>query len=191
MQPTLRAWRDTDLDPFAAMNADPSVMRHLLAPLTRDESAAMLARLQATLAQRGWGIWAVEVAGEFAGMVGLNVPRWPLPFSPCTEILWRLRPEFWGRGIACTAARMALDRGFGAAGLAEIVAFTTPGNTRSIRLMERLGFRRDADGDFDHPAVPAGHPLQRHVLYRLDAATHRARPPERPRPDATGRADGG
>jgi RimJ/RimL family protein N-acetyltransferase len=191
MQPTLRAWRETDLAPFAAMNADPAVMRHMLAPMTREESAAMLSRLQATLAERGWGIWAVEVDGEFAGMVGLNVPRWPLPFSPCTEILWRLRSEFWGRGIAHAAARDALDRGFGAAGLAEIVAFTTPGNTRSIRLMERLCFRRDHAGDFDHPAVPAGHALRRHILYRLDAATYRDSRPDRPHRGDSPRADGG
>lgn len=191
MPPTLRAWRETDLAPFAAMNADPAVMRHMLAAMTRDESAAMLSRLQATLAERGWGIWAIDVDGKFAGMVGLNVPRWPLPFSPCTEILWRLRSEFWGRGIAYAAACAALERGFGPAGIAEIVAFTTPGNTRSIRLMDRLGFRRDLAGDFDHPAVPAGHPLRRHVLYRMDAATFRANPPNRSQRGDSSRTDGG
>jgi RimJ/RimL family protein N-acetyltransferase len=166
MTPVLRQWQDSDLEPFAQMNADPEVMRYFLAPLTHAEAADALVRMSAALDQRGWGIWAVEVEGNFAGMVGLNVPRWQLPFSPCTEVLWRLRKQFWGRGIAYAAATEAVERGFSKIGLDEIVAFTTPPNLRSIRLMERLGFQRDLEGDFDHPAVPAGHPLRRHVLYR-------------------------
>jgi RimJ/RimL family protein N-acetyltransferase len=164
--PVLRQWRETDFEPLAEMCADADVMRYFLAPLTRDETRAMLDRMRAAIEQRGWGIWAVEVDGDLAGMVGLAVPRWPLPFSPCTEVLWRLRKPYWGRGIAYAAASQAVDNGFAHAGLEEIVAFTTPPNLRSIRLMERLGFTRDHEGDFDHPAVPEGHPLRRHVLYR-------------------------
>jgi RimJ/RimL family protein N-acetyltransferase len=163
---TLRQWRDADLEAFAAMNADPEVMRYFLAPATREQSVATFRRLRDAIDRQGWGVWAVDVDGEFAGMVGLLVPRWPLPFMPCTEILWRLRPSFWGRGIAFRAATEALERGFAQARLKEIVAYTTPPNVRSIRLMERLGFARDMEGDFDHPLVPEGHPLRRHVLYR-------------------------
>ena len=148
------------------MNADPDVMRHLLAPMTRVEACEAFLRLRRTLEQRGWGVWAADADGEFAGMVGLNEPKWSLPFSPCVEIAWRLRKEFWGRGIACAAASQALDYGFATLGLPEIVAFTTPSNVCSIRLMERLGFTRDAQADFDHPAVPEGNPLRTHVLYR-------------------------
>lgn len=165
-RPLLRQWRDSDLDPFAQMNADPDVMRYFLAPMTRAETQDALVRMRTLLDQQGWGIWAVEVDGEFAGIVGLNVPRWPLPFSPCTEVLWRFRKEFWGLGIAYTAAEQAIEYGFSKVSLDEIVAFTTPPNLRSIRLMERLGFNRDLQGDFDHPAVPEGHTLRRHVLYR-------------------------
>lgn len=162
----LRPWQDSDFEPFAEMNADPDVMRYLLAPRTRSESSDLFTRLRNTIAERGWGVWAVEADGRFAGMVGLNVPAYPLPFSPCTEVLWRLRREFWGRGIAHAAASAAVEYGFAKVGLTEIVAFTTPPNTRSIRLMERLGFERDHHGDFDHPKVPAGDPLRRHVLFR-------------------------
>lgn len=164
--PLLRQWRDSDFEPFAAMNADPEVMRYFLARQTRSESLEMFERLRAALAERGWGVWAVEVDGCLAGMVGLNIPKWPLPFSPCTEMLWRLRPEFWGRGIGYEAAAQALERGYSQASLTEIVAYTTPVNLRSIRLMERLGMERDHQGDFDHPAVPEGHPLRRHILFR-------------------------
>jgi RimJ/RimL family protein N-acetyltransferase len=162
----LRPWKESDFEPFAEMNSDPEVMRYFLAPMTRSESLATLRRIREEIAQRGWGVWAVEADGIFAGMVGLHVPEWPLPFSPCVEVLWRLRKEFWGRGIAHEAAQQAVDHGFAQAGLDEIVSFTTPPNLRSIRLMERLGFERDLQGDFDHPAVPVGHHLRRHVLYR-------------------------
>jgi len=148
------------------MNSDPEVMRYFLAPMTRTEALDTIVRMRDAIDQRGWGVWAVEVDGVFAGMIGLNVPRWHLPFSPCTEVLWRLRKEFWGRGIAYSAASEAVERGFSKVALDEIVAFTTPPNLRSIRLIERLGFDRDLDGDFDHPAVPEGHSLRRHILYR-------------------------
>ena len=167
----LRPWKDSDFEVFAEMHADPEVMRYLLGPMSRDDAAGAFARLRKAIDERGWGVWAVEVDGVFAGMTGLMIPRWPLPCMPCTEILWRLRREYWGRGVAFAAATLALDRGFTEVGLTEIVALTTPPNVRSIRLMERLGFTRDWAGDFDHPAVPEGHALRRHVLYRKTRPT--------------------
>ncbi len=164
--PTLRQWNESDIEPLVEMNADADVMRHFLNRLTRNESLEMFERLRSEIDKRGWGVWAVEVDGDFAGMVGLNVPRWQLPFSPCTEVLWRLRKEFWGQGIGYAAAMQAIEYGFSTADLSEIVAFTTPPNFRSIRLMDRLGLERDHQGDFDHPAVPQGHPLRRHILFR-------------------------
>ena len=163
----LRQWRDSDLEPYAAMNADPEVMRHFPALLTKEETAASLERQRRAIDERGWGLWAVEVDGVFAGFTGLNVPSFSAHFTPCTEIGWRFRREFWGRGLACRAAREALRFGFESLKLAEIVAFTAAINDRSRRLMERLRFERDAGGDFDHPSIPQGHVLRRHVLYRI------------------------
>jgi RimJ/RimL family protein N-acetyltransferase len=102
----------------------------------------------------------------FAGFTGLAVPRFEAAFTPCVEAGWRLRREFWGRGIAFRAALQALEFGFSTLGLPEVVSFTAALNVRSRRLMERLGFTRDPSDDFDHPAVPDGHKLRRHVLYR-------------------------
>lgn len=164
--PRLRQWNDSDLAPLAAMNADPEVMRYLLTPVTRAQPEEMLLRSRKGIEERGWGVWAVEVDREFAGKVGLHVPTYPLPLSPCTEVLWRLPREFWERGIAFAAASEAVERGFSQVGLDEIAAFTTPANLRSIRLMERLGLTRDLEGDFDHPLVPEGHPPRRHILFR-------------------------
>jgi RimJ/RimL family protein N-acetyltransferase len=163
----LRQWRDSDLEPYAAMNADPEVMRCFPAPLTRAESIASMKRQRRAIAERGWGLWAVEVDGAFAGFTGLDIPGFSAPFTPCVEIGWRFRREFWGRGLAFRAARKALSFGFESLQLAEIVSFTALTSVRSRRLMERLGFQRDANGDFDHPSIPAGHELRRHVLYRL------------------------
>lgn len=174
--PVLRQWQESDVELLAAMNADPDVMRYFLAPQTRSESLEMFERMRTAIDRRGWGVWAVEVDGGFAGMVGLNIPKWPLPFSPCTEVLWRLRKEFWGRGIAFAAAQQAMEQGFSKAGFTEIVAFTTPPNLRSIRLMARLGLERDHQGDFDHPAVPDGHPLRRHFLFRKQRPDHAPEP---------------
>ena len=164
----LRQWIDSDLAPYSAMNADPVVMRYFPALFTTAESLASFERMRRAIDERGWGLWAVEVDGGFAGFTGLNIPTFTAPFTPCTEIGWRFRQEFWGRGLATRAAQQVLRFGFETLQLQEIVAFTTASNDRSRKLMERLGFARDADGDFDHPAIPEGHILRRHVLYRKD-----------------------
>jgi RimJ/RimL family protein N-acetyltransferase len=166
----LRPWRDQDLPAFAALNADPRVMEFFLKPLDRAESDAMVQRISENFTRHNFGLWAVEAFGvaEFIGATGLSVPRYETPFTPCVEIAWRFAYEYWGFGYATEAARLALDYGFRTAGLRQIVAFTYEGNLRSRKVMERLGMRYLPEDDFDHPLVPPGHLLRRHVLYRLD-----------------------
>lgn len=165
----LRPWCAADRAPFAALNADPRVMEHFPRTLTAAESDALVDRFTAHIDRHGFGFLAVEerASGAFLGFVGLNRPGYDLPFGPCVEIGWRLAAGHWGKGFATEAARAALDHGFGPLDLDEIVAFTVPANLASRAVMERLGLARDTDGDFDHPLVPAGHPLRRHLLYRL------------------------
>ena len=167
----LRRWTPADREPFAALNADPAVAEFLPGPLTRAESDALLERIEADFEAHGFGLWAVEVraSAALAGFVGLSLPHFEAAFTPCVEIGWRLAREHWGQGYATEAARAALDHGFGELGLREVVSFTVPANLRSIAVMQRLGMRRDPADDFDHPKLPAGHPLRRHVLYRLRA----------------------
>jgi RimJ/RimL family protein N-acetyltransferase len=167
----LRGWREEDLEPFAALNADPRVMEHFPSRMTREESDAfVLERILPHFAERGFGLWAVEARGvaPFVGFVGLNVPSFDAHFTPCVEIGWRLSASSWGKGYATEAARAAIAYGFEEAGLDEIVSFTVPANRRSVAVMERLGMR--FDGEFDHPRLPEEHPLRRHVLYRLERA---------------------
>lgn len=165
----LRPWRDADREPFAALNADPAVMAHMPALLDRAASDAFIDRMCAHFDQHGFGLWAVAVPGvsEFIGYVGLSVPRFAAAFTPCVEVGWRLARAYWGQGYATEGARAALSVGFLSAGLSEIVSFTSPANTRSIAVMQRLGMTHDPAYDFAHPSLPADHPLSHHVLYRL------------------------
>ena len=165
----LRQWRDADREPFAAMNADPEVMRYFPKLLTREESDALIDNQGLVLDLRGWGLWAVEVVGgaPFVGFVGLAEPQFDAHFTPCVEVGWRLAREHWGRGYATEAARAVLAVGFDELGLDEIVALTTSANARSRRVMERLGMTHDPADDFEHPVLPEGHPIRPHVLYRL------------------------
>ena len=164
----LRQWQDRDLAPWAAMNADPEVRRYFPAVLTTEQAAHEAGLCRNAIAQRGWGLWALEVPGEFpfAGFVGLNVPHFDAPFVPAVEIGWRLPRAAWGRGYATEAAQAALEFAFSRLGLADVVAMAVPSNAASLRVMQRLGMVRDAAADFDHPRVDAGHALRPHLLYR-------------------------
>jgi len=166
----LRRWRDTDREPFAALNADRIVMEHFPAPLRREESDDLVDRIESGFEARGWGLWAVEVPGTapFIGFVGLNPATFDAPFTPTVEVGWRLARAYWGHGYATEGARAALAFGFDELTLDEIVSFTSHGNTPSRRVMERLGMHHDPADDFDNPTLPAGDPLRAHVLYRLD-----------------------
>lgn len=165
----LRGMRDGDFAPFAAMNADPRVMEYFRATMTRDQSSAMIRRIEDHFARYGHGFWMVEAVGvaDFAGIAGLMVPGFEVRFAPAVEIGWRFAPACWGKGYATEAARALLAFGFDRVGLEEVVSFTVPANRRSRRVMERIGMTHDAPGDFDHPNLPEGDPLRRHVLYRL------------------------
>ena len=161
----LRRWRASDREPFARMNADPEVMRYFVRPLTREESDAFVEGIERHFEDRGYGLWAVEVPGTapFIGYAGLNMPA----FMPIPEVGWRLDRPYWGKGYATEAARAAIADGFDRVGLSEVVSFTTPLNLKSVAVMERLGMTHDPADDFDHPNVAEGHPIRRHVLYRI------------------------
>lgn len=167
----LRPWREADREPFAAMNADPEVMRHFPAPLSREASDRSIGTFQAEHELQGWGRWAVEVkdGGAFIGFIGLCVPQRALPFMPCVELGYRLARAHWGRGYATEGTQAALAFGFASLALPrdEIVAFTAALNTPSQAVMRRLGMVTDTADDFQHPALPAGSALRHHVLYRI------------------------
>jgi RimJ/RimL family protein N-acetyltransferase len=166
----LRGWRESDRAPFAALNADPEVARYLGGG-ARDRAAsdALVDQIVGQWRAHGFGLWAVERAGDgaFLGFTGLSRPTFEAHFTPAVEVGWRFAREAWGRGYATEAAIAAVEFGFAVLGLEEIVSFTVPANLRSRRVMERLGMTRDPADDFEHPRLPAGHPLRGHVLYRL------------------------
>jgi len=171
----LRRWRDADRAAFHALNSDRAVMATIGPVMSRPESDAFLNRIEARFDEHGFGLWCVECRGEPIGFTGFMVP-W---FRDGVEIGWRIRSEHWGRGYAPEAARACLDLGFtpvgdGGLGFDEVISFTAVGNTSSRRVMEKLGLRRDPDGDFEHPGVPVGDPLRPHVLYRISASQYRS-----------------
>lgn len=167
----LRGWVDADREPFAALCADPEVMRYFPETLARQKADELIDRCLAAQVLNGFSLAPVELkeTGEFIGFVGLSRPACakPLPFDPCVEIGWRLNRAAWGKGYASEAARAWLRFGFETEGLAEIVAFTIPANKASQKVMQRIGMARDATGNFLHPNLAPEHPMAEHVLYRI------------------------
>jgi ribosomal-protein-alanine N-acetyltransferase len=157
----LRRWREDDREPFADLCADPVVMEHYPSVLTREQAEAMADRVDAHFAEHGYGLWAVDVDGRFAGYTGLV---WTDALGGHhLEVGWRLAHWAWGNGYASEAAEAAVALGLGHTD--EVVSFTAVDNVRSQRVMQRIGMR--PDGEFDHPRIPDGHRLKRHVLYRI------------------------
>lgn len=169
----LRMWRDEDLDPFAAICADPAVMRYFPNSLTREKTRKLISMGKDCFAEHGVFYSPVEIrtSGEFIGFVGLDVHSvGALPSAPCVDIGWRLKQSSWGKGYASEAARAWLRFGFETKGYEEIVSFTIPENSPSRRVMEMIGMTRDVGADFRHPAIPEDHHCSVHVLYRLSRA---------------------
>lgn len=163
----LRQWRQSDFEPFAALNADPAVMRYFPAMLSRTDSDNMAIRCRDLIEERGWGFWAAEelTTGEFVGFIGLHIPAAQIPCSPCVEVGWRLSKFRWGLGLATEGASAALNYAFTELNLPDVVSFTSVKNLKSEAVMQRLGMRRD-EATFSHPSVPRDHWLIAHCLYR-------------------------
>ncbi len=165
----LRQWKDSDIDAWAAMNADPRVRQYFPGVLTRADAQGEAERIRTAIAQRGWGLWALEVPGihAFAGFVGLSLPGYEAPWMPAVEIGWRLTPSAWHQGYATEGAAAALHFAFTQLELPQVVALSVPNNVPSHHVMDRIGMVRDVTADFDHPRVPSDSPLRRHILHRI------------------------
>lgn len=165
----LRRWSDADRDAFYALNVDPRVMETIGPVMNRADSDSFMDRIEQRFDEHGFGLWCVELAGEAIGFTGFMAP-W---FRDGVEIGWRIRADHWGKGYATEAATECLRHGFDDLGFPEVISFTAAGNVRSRRVMEKLGLEYDPTEDFDHPSVPAGSPLRKHVLYRMTVAQYR------------------
>jgi ribosomal-protein-alanine N-acetyltransferase len=167
----LRRWKESDREPFSAINADPRVMEFMPGLLSRKLSDQAADRIEAHFAKHGFGLYAAELRADrsFIGFIGLSVPNFHAAFTPCVEIGWRLAAHSWGQGLATEGAKTVATHAFRTLGLESLVSFTTEQNVRSRRVMEKLGMAFDPAESFDHPNLPPNHPLRRHVLYRLQA----------------------
>jgi len=168
----LEPWRPDHAAGLAEVNADPEVLRYINAgiPLTRSQSDIVSTRVSEHWRAYGFGLWAVvqKASADMIGFAGLCHPLWFPAWADAVEVGWRLRRDAWGNGYATEAAGAALDEGFGALGLDEIVAFIHPDNLRSAAVADRLGMRHDR-------RVP--HPDRPHELdvYLLGARAQRRR----------------
>ncbi|WP_281649096.1 GNAT family N-acetyltransferase [Parendozoicomonas sp. Alg238-R29] len=164
----LRQWRESDFEPFAVINSDERVMEFFPDLLSKFESDERAKICQSLIAERGWGFWALEEksSGRFIGFTGLHVPSDDLPFSPCVEIGWRLSPAHWGKGFVTEAAQASLNVAFTQLKLDEVLSFTVKDNVRSLAVMKRLGMTKQPS-NFDHPALPEGHKLREHSLFKI------------------------
>lgn len=173
----LRAWKEDDREPFARMNADPIVMEYMPRILPPKDSNKLIERFEAHIEKHGYGMWALEhkETKAFIGTVGLHNVELDVPFTPAVEIAWRLDYGFWGQGYATEAARQVLDYASNDLKLKEVVAFSVHDNSSAIRIMEKLGMKRDEKGDFDYPSLRKGHPLGRFFLYRLSRKDYLAK----------------
>ncbi|HEY1679965.1 MAG TPA: GNAT family N-acetyltransferase [Candidatus Sulfotelmatobacter sp.] len=171
----LRRWHTSDRLPFQKLNADPRVMEFMPAVLSPEESDRLMDRIEEHFEHYGFGLFAAVLleSQTFIGFIGLSVPTFDAPFMPAVEIGWRLSADYWGRGLATEGAHAMLRHAFEDLEIPALVSFTTPQNLPSRRVMEKLGMVHDPAGDFDHPRLPEGHALRRHVLYRLDRDTWR------------------
>ena len=164
----LRQWLQSDYEQFAALSADPEVMKYYPNTLNKKKSYEFAQKCENLISMKGWGFWAVELKNnnEFIGFVGLHNPETNLPFSPCTEIGWRIAKSYWGYGYAAEAGNASLKYAFEKLKLIEIVSFTTLSNTKSISVMKKLNMVNTLN-NFNHPSMPCGHVLQEHVLYKI------------------------
>ena len=160
----LRAWQESDKEPFAAMNADPMVMRYLGASLSREQSDEAIGEP---------AFWAVERKedNQFMGCIGVKHVNFDVAFAPCYEIGWRLGVNYWGQAYATEGAKAALAAPFANWTMSSIFSFTVHANTKSQSVMERIGMERLMDGDFEHPNLAKDDPLSKHVLYNVDRAS--------------------
>ena len=162
----LRAFREEDRAPLAAINGDPRVGGWLGGAIDRTASDALLDRLNAEIARDGFGFFAAErkADGRLVGMIGIRAQK-DAPPAPCLELGWRLAVEAQGQGYATEGARALLNWGFATQGNDEILAWTAASNLRSQAVMRRIGMDPDPARDFDHPALAEDHPLRRHVVF--------------------------
>ena len=167
----LRPWQENDFEQFARLNADPRVMEFFPWLLSQEESNQLAKRICTAMKQQGWGLWAVSIPGiaDFIGYIGLAPVNFVADFTPAVEVGWRLAYEFWDKGYATEGAKAAIKYGFETLNLKEIVSFTAIKNKRSRNVMEKIGMHHSQKDDFDHPKLAEGHPLRKHVLYRIEA----------------------
>ena len=165
----LTVFSQSHLSELVRLNADPEVMRYFPATLSSEESAALLQRIIEHQRINEYSLFALHLkeSDAFVGWCGLMRVPFSAHFTPAVEIGWRLNKIFWGKGLASEAAKSILRFGFLDLGLSKIVSFTAELNQPFIRVMQKIWMKCNPEDTFNHPKLPSNHPLQRHIIYRL------------------------
>lgn len=162
----LRRWKETDLDQFVELNADPETMRYFPEPYQKERTKQFFDLIQEEFYKYGYGLYAVEEksSGRFIGFIGFHWARFDTDFSPCIEIGWRLHKDYWNKGYATEGAKACLNHGFTNLNMSEVYSFTTKENIPSQNVMKKIGMRFYQF--FEHPDIPDNHPQKTHVCYK-------------------------
>ena len=162
-----RNWNEHDLEAFAELNADPEVMAHFPKPLSTEETAGFITRLQDHFDKHGYTYYATEIieTGEFIGFVGLAYQEYETDFTPATDIGWRLKKSAWGKGYATEGAKRCLQHAFETLQLSLVVAVCTLRNINSENVMQKIGMTKK--GEFDHPKLADYQEHRRCVWYEI------------------------
>lgn len=162
-----RRWKESDRNPFAAMTADPEVMRYFPKLVEKDEADRLIERFETHMDNKGFTMWAVDRKkdGAFIGFIGLLEITMPIEGQGAAEIGWRLDKRFWKQGYAVEGAQACLAYAFGPLGMTEVYSFTSVINQPSEAVMKRIGMTKI--DEFEHPNLDRGSPLKTHVLYKI------------------------
>lgn len=163
----IRHWTEADLPHLIQMNQDELVMKYFPSILSKSETIQRYESMQAHFEKNGFGLYLIEnMKGEFLGYTGCMIADFESAFTPCIEIGWRFKKEYWGKGYATEAAKACLQYGFTELSFSTVHAFTSIHNHPSEAVMKRIGMQKK--GEFDHPKIPASHHLCRHVRYQIE-----------------------
>ncbi|AHM61514.1 acetyltransferase, ribosomal protein N-acetylase [Flammeovirgaceae bacterium 311] len=167
-----RNWRQADLQPMAAINADPEVMAFFPGTQSAEETRQFIQRMQQQYVDRGFCYFAVDKleSGEFIGFIGLSQQTYNADFTPCIDIGWRLKKSEWGKGFATEGAKACLDYAFSTLGLEKVYAVAPQVNTQSEAVMKKIGMQYVKN--FTHPLLTQDERLRECVVYLKTRAAH-------------------
>ena len=148
-----RKYTEADVPLIIAMNQDEEVMRFFPFCPSPEDTKAFMERMNKTCDEKGYCYFAVDRldTNQLIGFIGLLDQSYEAPFTPCTDIGWRLMKEHWHKGFATEGALACLEYGFHRCGLKEVISTAPSINIPSLSVMQKIGMTKV--GEFEHPRL--------------------------------------